>query len=151
MSVLSAVKSYLQGYIDEADEDRPVWVNHLREEPVDYAIVPLGGGRKVSTYVHGNSGLREFTFAFQSSRFTADEAERVGNIEFFETLAQWLDDQTEAGTLPDLDPGEDETGYVSNGLTALEIEALGFGYLFEQGESSTGVYQIQCRLEYSKE
>ena len=141
MSVVSATKSYFQSYIDAADEDKPLWVNHLQAEPVNYAIVPLGGTRKVSEYIHGNSGEREFVFAFQSSRFTADEAERVGNLEFFETLAEWLDDQSDEDNLPSLPAG----------FAASAIEALSYGYLFEQGESETGVYQIQCRLEFSKQ
>ena len=139
-SRISAVKAYFQTYITANDSGKPLWVNYLEAEPVSYSIVPIGGNRKVSTYIHGNSGEREFVFAFQSGRFTADDAERVGNIEFFESLAEWLDDQTEQNNLPTM----------PSGFNALGIEALGDGYLFEQGESTTGVYQIQCRLEYSK-
>ena len=140
MNILSAVKKYLEAYT-ELEDDAPIWVNFMRAEPVDYSIVPLGGTRKVSTYVHGNSGEREFTFALQSNRFTTDESERIGNIEFFEEFAEWLDDQSDLNNLPTLKPG----------YNAYAIEALGFGYLFEQGSSETGIYQIQCRLEYSKE
>ena len=140
-TVIAAVKAYFQDYIDAADEDKPLWVNYLKAEPVNYSIKPLGGARKVSEYIHGNSGEREFVFAFQSSRFTADEAERVGNLEFFETLAEWLDDQSYVNNLPEL-----PTGFAPSA-----IEALSYGYLFEQGESDTGVYQIQCRLEFSKQ
>ena len=139
MSVLSAIKDYIETYTG-IDSDVPVWVNYLRSEPVSYSIVPLGGSRKVSEWIHGNSGEREFLFAFQSSNFTADEAERVGSIEFFEALADWFDEQSEADNLP----------IMAAGLTPLKIEALEFAYLFEQGESETGVYQIQCRLDYSK-
>lgn len=139
MSIISSIKTYLQAYTG-LEAGAPIWVTYLRQEPVDYSIVPLAGTRKVSTYVHGNSGEREFTFALQSNRFTADEAERVGNIEFFESLAEWLDDQTELGNLPTL----------ASGFNTYSIEALGFGYLFEQGDSQTGIYQIQMRLEYSK-
>ncbi|MBT6322559.1 MAG: hypothetical protein HOJ31_10285 [Anaerolineae bacterium] len=140
MSVLSSIKTYLLAYIQTVDADAPLWVNYLRDEPVDYSIVPLGGSRKVTEWISGNSGEREFLFAFQSARFTADEAERVGSIEFFETLADWLDTQSETDTLPSMGAG----------LTPFKIEALEFGYLFEQGTSDTGVYQIQCRLEYEK-
>lgn len=140
-TVIAAVKAYFQTYIDTNDEDAPLWVNFLKSEPVEYSIVPLGGARKVSEYIHGNSGEREFVFAFQSSRFTADEAGRVGNLEFFETLAEWLDDQSDLDNLPSL----------PTGFSPQTIEALSYGYLFEQGQSDTGVYQIQCRLEYSKQ
>lgn len=141
MSVLSAVKEYFQTYIDANIPDKPLWVNYLENEPVSFSIVPLGGSRKVSEYISGNSGEREFIFALQSSQFTADDADRVGNIELFETLAEWLDDQSEVGNLPSL----------PSGFTALAIEAVSYGYLFEQGPSRTGVYQMPCRLEYSKQ
>ena len=137
---IQAVRNYFQGYIDIKDSSAPLWVNYLKAEPVGYSLVPIAGNRKVSTYVHGNSGLREFVFAFQSARFTENEAERIGNIEFFETLAEWLDDQSELNNLPEM----------PTGFNVSSIEAFGDGYLFEQGESQTGVYQIQCRMEYSK-
>ena len=140
-TLISAVKEYFQSYIDAEDAKKPLWVNFLNDEPVSYSIVPLAGNRKVSQYIHGNSGERAFVFAFQSSRFTADEADRVGNVEFFEALAEWLDDQSEGDLLPILPVG----------FTPSSIEALSYGYLFEQGGSETGVYQIQCRLEYSKQ
>lgn len=140
MSIISSIKTYLEAYT-ELESSAPIWVNYLRKEPTDYSIVPLGGSRKVVEYIHGNSGIRTFDFALQSNRFTANDAERIGNVEFFEALADWLDDQTEADDLPAL----------ASGLNALKIEALGFGYLYEQGSDETGVYQIQCRLEYSKE
>lgn len=139
MSILSSVKTYLQSYIDSVDANKPLWVNFLKEEPVSYSIVPLGTQKKVTQYIHGrNKGTRQFVFAFQSNRFTADEAERIGNIELFETLSEWMDDQTEADNLPTI-----------TGKNVLSIEAIQDAYLFEQGESSTGIYQIQCMLEYS--
>lgn len=140
MSIISAIKTYIETYTS-LETNAPVWVNYLRKEPVDYSIVPLGGSRKVSEYIHGNSGEREFVFALQSNRFTANEVERVGNIAFFESFADWLDDQSDSDNLPIL----------ASGLNAFKIEALGFGYLFEQGKGDTGIYQIQCKLEYSKE
>lgn len=141
-TVIEAVKDYLSDYIEDADtKEHPLWVNFLKAEPVEYSIVPLGGARKVSEYIHGNSGEREFVFALQSGRFTADEAERVGNLEFFETLAEWMDDQSDIDNLPSLPAG----------FAAHTIEAISYGYVFEQGGSETAVYQIQCRLEYSKQ
>ncbi|RUM43011.1 MAG: hypothetical protein DSY80_06280 [Desulfocapsa sp.] len=139
MSVISAIKTYIETYTG-IDSDAPIWVNYLHKEPVEYSIVPLGGSRNVSEWIHGNSGEREFLFAFQSSRFTAEEVDRVGSIEFFESFAQWLDDQSFNDNLPAL----------PSGYTATNIEASGYAYLFEQGNSSTGIYQIQCVLEFTK-
>lgn len=144
MSVLSAIKTFIEAY-SGLEEDAPVWVNFLRSAPGDYSIVPIEGTRIVSQYIHGrNTGQREYIFALQSSRFTADDIERIGNEEFFEAFADWLDVQTDSGNLPDLDT-------VNTDKTPIAIEATGFGYLWSQGESETGVYQILCKLEYVQE
>ncbi|MEN6300822.1 MAG: chloramphenicol resistance protein, partial [Anaerolineaceae bacterium] len=58
-----------------------------------------------------------------------------------EEFADWLESQTAAGVLPT--PGTKKT--------AESIEATGWGYLFEQGDSDTGIYQIQCKLVYRQQ
>jgi hypothetical protein len=68
------------------------------------------------------------------------EAERLETIGFFESFSDWLQTQTDAGTLPDLDAGKTATG----------IEALGWGYMLEQGPSGTAIYQVQCKLYYKQ-
>jgi len=142
MSIIGGVNDYISDHVKAGiDAKAPVWVNYLRENPKDFSIVPLGGSRKVSEYISGNSGEREFIFALQANFSTADEAARVGNQELFESLAEWLDDQTELENLPTLPAG----------FTAQGIEALSYGYLWQQGSSQIGIYQIQCRLEYSKQ
>lgn len=139
MSVLSALKTYIKTYT-ELEDDAPVWVNYLGKEPIEYAIIPLPGAGILFEYIDGSS-LREFSFAFQSVESTADELERLETIGFFEEFSDWLDTQTVAGTFPAL----------ASGKTPTEITALGWGFLYEQGESATGVYQIQCALTYEQE
>jgi hypothetical protein len=85
--------------------------------------------------------MREYPFAFQSAEYTADELERLETSGFFEAFADWLESQTNAGVLPTLGAKQ----------TALEIEATSWAYLFEQGNSETGIYQIQARLIYEQE
>ena len=94
----------------------------------------------VESYINGGS-LREFPFAFQSMASTADDLERLQNIGFYEAFADWLETQSLAGTLPTLGAKQ----------TAEKIEALNWAYLYEQGESSTGVYQITCKLTYTQQ
>lgn len=138
MSILSAVQEYISGY-SALKAGAPVWVNYLGTVPTEYAIVPLAGSRIIETDIVGNS-IREFPFALQSMESSADELERIETQEFYEAFAEWLDSQTEAEDIPTLDTGK----------TATKIEALGWAYLFEQGNSSTGVYQIQCKLTYEQ-
>ncbi|HZW02876.1 MAG TPA: hypothetical protein VFF68_03045 [Anaerolineaceae bacterium] len=137
MSIIQSLKTYLKtcpsladGALLEVDHNGP---------PIQYGIIPVPGARVVETYVNGGS-LREFPFAFQTAAITADDAERIDNAGFQEAFADWLDIQTLAGNLPDLGAGK----------TAESIAATSWGYLFEQGESDTGIYQILCKLTYEQ-
>lgn len=139
MSIISSVRTYLATYTG-LKTGAPLWVDFLGNKPSEYAVIPLAGGKVIETYLSGKS-LREYPFAFQSMESTADDLERLENSGFFETFADWLETQTEAGTLPTLGTGQ----------TTELIEALGWGYLYEQGNSDTGVYQIQCRIVYGQD
>ena len=139
MSIISSVRTYLATYTG-LKTGAPLWVDYLGNNPSEYAVIPLAGGKVVETDIDGSS-QREFPFAFQSMESTADDLERLENSGFFETFSDWLETQSEAGTLPTLGAGQ----------TAELIEATGWGYLYQQGNSDTGVYQIQCRLEYKQD
>jgi hypothetical protein len=135
-TIIQSLKDYLATY-SGLESGAPIWVNYLRATPGDYAIIPLPGARKIEEYLD-NSSLREYPFALQKSISTADELERLTTTGFFEAFAEWLDTQSLADTFPTL----------ATGKTPEKIEAVTWGSLFEQGDSDTGVYQIQCRLEY---
>ena len=139
MTIISALKTYLKTY-SGLKEDAPVWVDALGPTPTEYAIIPLSGDKVIKTYIDGSSE-RSFPFAFQSMESTADELERLENIGFYEAFAAWLESQTNSDILPSLGTGK----------TTLSIEALGWGYLYQEGESKTGVYQITCRLTYEQD
>ena len=139
MSIISAIQTYLKTYTS-LKTGSPVWVDNLGNKPTEYAVIPLPGARITERYLNGSS-TREYPFAFQSMESTAAELERLETIGFYEAFAEWLDTQTNSGVLPTL----------ASGLTAESIEALGWGYKYEQGESQTGIYQIQCRMTYRKD
>jgi hypothetical protein len=136
MTVISSLQTYIKT-CTELEEGRPVWVNYLGADPVQYSIVPLPGTKVLEEYVNGVK-IMEFPFSFQTMKRTSDDLERLANAGFFEDFSDWMDQQTESGNLPTLGAGQ----------TAEIIEAVNHGYLFEQGESETGIYQIDCRLEY---
>ena len=138
MSVLSSIKTYIQTYAGLVT-NAPVWVNHLGDSPTEYAVVPLGGGRIVATYLD-QSSEREFPFALQSAESTLDEINRLASIGFFEAFSDWLESQTLADVLPTMEANQ----------TAKKIEALGWGFLVQQGDSGTGIYQVQCKLTYGQ-
>lgn len=136
MSIIAAVQTYIKAYAG-LDAGAPVWVDYLGSGPTQYAIIPLAGEKVIERYINGGS-LREYPFALRSMEMTADDLERLENAGFFEAFAEWLEAQD---ALPALGAGK----------TATAIEAVGWGYLYEQGQSETGIYQIQCRLEYEQE
>ena len=139
MTIISAVKTYLLTY-SNLKANAPMWVDFLGPIPTEYVIIPLPGTKIIEQYLDGSS-LREFPFAFQSMESTADELERLDNNGFYEALSDWFETQTEAGSFPTL----------ASGKTATKIEALSWAFLYEQGQSSTGVYQIQCKLTYQQD
>jgi len=138
MTVLSSIQAYICTY-GGLVSNAPVLVDFLAATPTQYAIIPLPGAQVVEWYLNGGSE-REFPFAFQSMESTADELERLENIGFFEAFSDWLESQTIAGVLPTLAAGK----------TPSKIEALGWAFLYEQGQSETGIYQIQAKLTYSQ-
>lgn len=139
MAVIDALRTYLATY-SGLEAGAPLWVGYLGPEATEYAIVPLAGAKVIESYINGKS-LREFPFAFQSMESTADNLARLEAIGFYEAFADWLESQSLAGTLPNLGTKK----------TAERIEASGWGYLFEQGQSETGIYQITCRLVYEQQ
>ncbi len=139
MTLISAIKTYLATYTGLAS-GAPIWVDYLGTTPTEYSVAPLAGSKIIEEYIDGSS-LREYPFAFRSVESTADDLERLESNGFYEAFADWLESQTKAGVLPSLETGK----------TPELIEALGWGYLFEQGNSETGIYQVQCRLVYKQE
>ena len=137
-SVLESITTFVKGY-SELEADAPVWVNYLAEKPVQYSIVPLPGSRIVEEYLNGSTS-REFPFAFQSMDTTLDDLARLNTQTFFEAFAEWLRTMSNQGTFPEMDTGQ----------KPFKIQALGWGVMFERGEDETGIYQIQCSLEYEQ-
>lgn len=137
-SLIGSIKAYLESY-SGLKANAPVWVDLLGVNPGQYAVIPLPGTRIVEKYIDGSS-LREFPFAVQSVESTSDELERLEIHGFFEALGDWFESQTEAGTLPTL----------SANKTPESIEVTSWAFLYEQGVSDKGIYQVQCKLVYKQ-
>lgn len=138
MSMIAAVRTYIKTYTGLAS-GAPVWINFLGPRPTEYAVIPLPGQRVLETYLDGST-RRMYPFAFQIVESTADDNERLDTAAFSEAFAAWLESQTKAGTLPTLDTGK----------TPDTIEAVNWGYLNEQGQSSTAIYLVSCQLIYDQ-
>lgn len=138
-SILEGIRDYLRTYTG-LKTDAPLWVHYLGNEPTQYSILPLAGFRVLETNILGKRTM-EYPFALQSMESTSEDIDRLESAGFYEEFANWLEQQTEVQNLPQLPEGAEAT----------EIEALGWGILFQQSESETGIYQIQCRLIYEQE
>jgi hypothetical protein len=137
-SIIQALRTYLLT-CPSLSSGALVLVDHIGSLPVQYAVIATAGDTVVEQYLDG-SVTRRFPFAFQSVEYTSDDLSRIENVGWFETFSDWLDAQTLAGNLPAL------TGK----KTAEEIRATGQGYLYEEGQSETGQYQINCELIYTQ-
>ncbi len=138
MTIIESVKTFIATY-SGLIANVPLSVDALGYTPTEYGIIQLPGNKIIESYINGGS-MREFPFAFQSTMSTADELERIINSTFYEDFADWLESQTLAGTLPTMETGK----------TAETIEAVGWGYIQDQGDSGTAIYQVTCRLTYSQ-
>jgi hypothetical protein len=139
-SILEGIKAYIltNATAIGLEANAALGVDFLGPDKVGYSIATMPGATRL-TYVNGGS-FRTFPFAFQASLQTEDDTTRVENGGFFEALSDWFDDQNEANSLPSLPTGK----------TAYSIEALDSGYLYQEGASGTGIYQILCELTYEQ-
>ncbi len=135
-SIIEALRKYIKTYTG-LKTNAPIWVHYLDYRPVQYSIFPLAGARVISEDIVGNR-LMEFTFAMQSMESTSEDIDRLESSGFYESFAQWLDDQTRLKVFPNLQSDQKPES----------IEALGWGIMFQQGDDETAIYQIQCRLVY---
>ena len=133
MSDIKAVQDFLLSY-QSLEDNRPVWVEMLGEEPLSYTVF-LVPGKQVQEDIIGNKTV-SYPFGFGAVEVIADNSALLA-AEFYEAFADWLDEQTESGNLPTLDTGK----------TAISIEALDTATIIERAEK-TGVFQILCKLIY---
>lgn len=137
-SIIEGIRDYLSSY-DEISGETPIWVQYLGTDPGQFSISPLPGDRTIDEYIDGTK-LMVYPFAIESVENADDDPERADTNQFYESLADWLEEQTLARNLPDLPSGK----------TAEEIKASTWGYLNEFGESGTETYLIQCELIYKQ-
>ena len=141
MKIIESVKNFILTcpYLEELSA---VNVDFLPDSPDTYSIEEVPANAVIQTYLDG-SQERQFVFVFASRFYYSDETRNnIENSGFYEDFSDWLDEQTQNGSLP----------IMRDGLTPTKIEAMSSGYLFDiSGDLSNARYQIQCRLIYDKE
>ncbi len=112
-----------------------VTVDYLGADTVQYSIEPAPGSHILKSFIDG-SKLRQFNFVFASIQpHGSDVLQNIENTGFYERFAKWLEEQTDAESLP--------AGWEV-------IESLTSGYLYAVQESKAR-YQMQCRVVYRTE
>lgn len=139
ITIIQALQTYISGCTLLSEMGLTPLVNWLEQTPDSYGIFPLPGDKQIYSYP-AKGGMYEFPFALQVNSSNADDLARLQTQGFFEKFGKWLDAQNEAENYPTLSSGE----------TVYEIEALGQGYLLDQGDSDVSTYEVPCRLTYER-
>lgn len=136
-SIIEGIEQYFLNC--DVLKDGCLRVDFLGNKPVEYAIEVLPCDPVLKRYVGGDT-VRQYLFAFGSREYYSQE--RLQNIEnsaFYENFSDWVEEQSQAGNLPEL----------PKGMEAQELKVLSSGYLFD-GSMSNARYQIQLQLKYYK-
>lgn len=114
-------------------------VDALGDDDGEYVIETGIFEPVLRTYVNGVS-LRQYQFNLGSREFySMDRIRNIENSAVYERLADWVEEESRAGRLPEL----------PEGMEAESIEVMSPGYLYD-GAVKNARYQIQMRLLYKK-
>ena len=138
-TIIQSLQTYIATCPLLSETELAPLVNWVDPTPNSYGIFPIPGDKQIYSYP-AKGGMYEFPFALQVNASNADDLARLQTQGFFEQFGKWLDAQNEAENYPVLSSGE----------TAYEIEALGQGYLLDQGDSDVSTYEVPCRLTYER-
>ncbi len=122
------------------DEYARLNIDFLGVEPTQYTIEGQPVNPVIQKYVDGGA-LKQYVFVFGSREYYgADVLQNIENSGFFERFAEWVEEQSKKGNLPELEGNKQ----------AISMEVLTSGYLFSASEDNAR-YQIQMRLIYYEE
>lgn len=116
-------------------------VDYLGADEVEYTIDADQPTSPVLRNYTSGSSLRQFPFVFASREtYGADTLQNIANSGFYEELAAWVEQQSDAGDLPELDEYR----------IPQYIEVLSNGYPFDTGDN-TARYQITMNFVYMQD
>jgi len=111
-------------------------VDNLPENDREYCIEAVPCDPVVRAYVDG-SAKKQYMFVFAGREVFGEKLDNLSNSEFYENVANWIDEQADNGGLPQL----------PEPLETTKLTVTSCGYVIDSEESKAR-YQIQCRLEY---
>lgn len=125
-------------FMDTFAEQHIDWTD---SEPGNYGIMPTGESLiRAEEDICGNKiKYKQASFALYARFFTVDDIVRLESAGFLELFADWIEEQSEAGTIPHFGDNPD-----SESMTAQN------GMLFSMSENGqTGLYQIQIQCFFT--
>lgn len=112
-------------------------VDRLGATEIEYTVDGEMTSPVLRNYTDGST-LRQFDFVFASrEKYGADTLQNIANSGFYEDFANWIETQSNAGNLPELDQYR----------IPQYLEILSGGYVFD-ADDSTARYQIQLKFVY---
>lgn len=136
--IIESIRDYIYEF-PEFSENCCLLIDYLGDKAVEYTVEAVPCDPVYKTYVDGEK-VKQFLFVFASREyFSADINTCIDNLHFYEKFEEWIEDNNDAGILPDLD-----------GKTPVSIEVLTRGYVLSADEE-TARYQIQLRLIYEED
>ena len=135
MTVIENVRNWLKTY---PELEGRIDVDFLDSEVDTYSIDTIPCEEVLKRYKDGST-VKQFQFAISSRRYYEQNIEQnISNLEFFERLTAWVEDQAQLRNLPTMDGGR----------TAQKMIVTSTAYPFDVSENGRARYQMQMRLEY---
>lgn len=137
MTVLEAMKAYLGGCPAFQNGAEDIQLDFPGTQPVSYALASKGA-HALRAYVDGTV-MWEHLFELYSLNSTQAESDRQSKNAFFESLADWVQQQNRLGVFPSM------TGVQFESIETLDAQ------LKEKTENSdNATYVIQIKTIYLK-
>lgn len=133
--IIEAVRGWLAEYDGFSGEK--LNVDFLPPEASGYSVEVVPVESVIKRYLDGST-VRQFDFVIAMRGLWGEDVRlQMENLGFFESLANWLEQKSRAGELPDLGAGR----------VCRKVEVSAGGYVFAP-EESLARYQMQCKLVY---
>lgn len=118
-------------------QDR-ITLENLGGNTPEYCVETTPCNPIVKAYVDG-SAKKQYLFVFAGREIFGDDIDNLTNSEFYDSVANWVEQQDNKGNLPVL----------QGGLEPQRLQILTNGYVYDSDETKAR-YQIQCKLTYYK-
>ncbi|MDE6833833.1 MAG: hypothetical protein K2J39_06285 [Ruminococcus sp.] len=136
MSIIESVRDFISG-CPLLKNGILLNVDRLGDSEIEYTIDSDITDSILRRYTDGSS-LRQFNFIFASrEKYGADTLQNIANSGFYEDFADWIETQSNSGSLPIL----------GKYRIPQYIEVQSDGYVFDT-DDSTARYQIQLKFVY---